>query len=53
MNAIFRDSLERYSNVCNGCYKTIYTLGVATGPPRSVRRCSSPGSAAASCSRPG
>lgn len=28
MNAIFRDSLERYSNVCNGCYKTIYTLGV-------------------------
>lgn len=28
MDAIFRDSLERYSNVCNGCYKTIYTLGV-------------------------
>jgi amino acid adenylation domain-containing protein len=27
MNAIFRDSLERYSNVCNGCFKTIYTLG--------------------------
>ncbi len=26
MNAIFRDSLERHSNVCNGCYKTIYTL---------------------------
>ncbi|MCC6436795.1 MAG: amino acid adenylation domain-containing protein [Acidimicrobiales bacterium] len=28
MNEIFRDSLERYSNVCNGCYKTIYTLAV-------------------------
>lgn len=26
MNAIFRDSLERHSNVCHGCYKTIYTL---------------------------
>ncbi len=26
MNEIFRDSLTRYSNVCNGCYKTIYTL---------------------------
>ena len=29
MNAIFRDSLERYSNVCNGCFKTIYILGTA------------------------
>jgi acyl carrier protein len=28
MNAIFRDSLARFSNVCNGCFKTIYTLGV-------------------------
>lgn len=28
MSEVFRDSLERYSNVCNGCYKTIYTLGV-------------------------
>ncbi|MGD9751431.1 MAG: amino acid adenylation domain-containing protein [Acidimicrobiia bacterium] len=28
MNEIFRDSLERYANVCNGCYKTIYTLSV-------------------------
>ena len=26
MNAIFRDSLSRYSNVCQGCFKTIYTL---------------------------
>ncbi|NNF53741.1 MAG: amino acid adenylation domain-containing protein [Acidimicrobiales bacterium] len=28
MNEIFRDSLERYSNVCNGCYKTIYTVAL-------------------------
>lgn len=28
MNEIFRDSLERFSNVCNGCYKTIYTMAV-------------------------
>lgn len=26
MNDIFRDSLERFSNVCQGCFKTIYTL---------------------------
>jgi amino acid adenylation domain-containing protein len=26
MNAIFRDSLERHQNVCNGCFKTVYTL---------------------------
>jgi amino acid adenylation domain-containing protein len=29
MNEIFRDSLDRYANVCQGCYKTIYTLAVA------------------------
>ena len=28
MNAVFRDSLERFSNVCNGCFKTIYTLAL-------------------------
>ena len=28
MADIFRDSLERFSNVCNGCYKTIYTMGI-------------------------
>ncbi|EDY83629.1 ExsB family [Verrucomicrobiia bacterium DG1235] len=28
MNEIFRDSLTRFSNVCNGCFKTIYTLGM-------------------------
>lgn len=26
MNAIFRDSLNRYNNVCDGCFKTLYTL---------------------------
>lgn len=26
MNAIFRDSLSRNSNVCHGCFKTVYTL---------------------------
>ncbi len=26
MNEIFADSLARHSNVCHGCYKTIYTL---------------------------
>ena len=26
MTDIFRESLDRHSNVCNGCYKTIYNL---------------------------
>ena len=29
MPAIFKDSLTRFSNVCNGCFKTIYTLAVS------------------------
>lgn len=28
MNAIFVDSLKRHSNVCNGCFKTIYTFAI-------------------------
>lgn len=40
MNDIFRDSLERHSNVCHGCYKTIYTLAttraVEVGAPLIV-----------------
>ncbi|MBJ7312891.1 amino acid adenylation domain-containing protein [Rugamonas sp. CCM 8940] len=28
MNAIFTDSLKRHSNVCNGCFKTIYTMAI-------------------------
>ncbi len=29
MSEIFRDSLDRFANVCNGCYKTIYTIATA------------------------
>ncbi|MCB0015824.1 MAG: 7-cyano-7-deazaguanine synthase, partial [Anaerolineales bacterium] len=29
MNAIFADSLRRHSNVCDGCFKTIYTLSMS------------------------
>lgn len=36
MNEIFRDSLERFSNVCNGCYKTIYTLAVNEAHARGI-----------------
>jgi len=28
MNAIFVDSLQRHCNVCDGCFKTIYTLSM-------------------------
>jgi acyl carrier protein len=28
MNTIFVDSLHRYANVCNGCFKTIYTMAI-------------------------
>ena len=28
MDEIFRDSLGRFSNVCQGCFKTIYTLSI-------------------------
>jgi amino acid adenylation domain-containing protein len=28
MNAIFVDSLQRHSNVCDGCFKVIYTLSI-------------------------
>ncbi|MFK7915950.1 MAG: amino acid adenylation domain-containing protein, partial [Pseudomonadales bacterium] len=28
MEAIFADSLQRHCNVCNGCFKTIYTLSL-------------------------
>ncbi len=29
MDEIFKDSLARFSNVCNGCYKAIYTIALA------------------------
>jgi amino acid adenylation domain-containing protein/non-ribosomal peptide synthase protein (TIGR01720 family) len=28
MNEIFVDSLKRFSNVCNGCFKTVYTMAM-------------------------
>jgi amino acid adenylation domain-containing protein len=28
MREIFKESLEKFSNVCQGCFKTIYTLGI-------------------------
>ncbi|MFK8013840.1 MAG: amino acid adenylation domain-containing protein [Gammaproteobacteria bacterium] len=36
MNEIFVDSLERFSNVCNGCFKTIYTLAVQLAKERGI-----------------
>lgn len=36
MNAIFVDSLKRHANVCNGCFKTIYTLSVQTAKQHSI-----------------
>lgn len=30
MDEIFVDSLQRHANVCHGCFKTIYTLGMQT-----------------------
>ncbi|MEL6185753.1 MAG: phosphopantetheine-binding protein, partial [Myxococcota bacterium] len=36
MNAIFRDSLERHANVCQGCFKTIYTLGTELAQERGI-----------------
>ncbi len=37
MNEIFVDSLKRYSNVCNGCFKTIYTLSMNLAKERGIR----------------
>lgn len=37
MNEIFLDSLNRYSNVCNGCFKTIYTLSMKLAHERGIR----------------
>ncbi|MGI9606484.1 MAG: amino acid adenylation domain-containing protein [Acidimicrobiales bacterium] len=36
MNEIFRDSLDRYSNVCNGCYKAIYTVALERATRLSI-----------------
>ncbi|MBV7333003.1 amino acid adenylation domain-containing protein [Chloroflexi bacterium TSY] len=37
MNAIFVDSLQRFSNVCNGCFKTIYTLSMNLAREHGIR----------------
>lgn len=37
MNEIFADSLARFSNVCNGCFKTIYTLSMKEAHQRGIR----------------
>jgi amino acid adenylation domain-containing protein/non-ribosomal peptide synthase protein (TIGR01720 family) len=36
MNEIFVDSLERHANVCHGCFKTIYTLGVQLAREKGI-----------------
>ena len=36
MKAIFADSLARHSNVCNGCFKTIYTLAINYALKRGI-----------------
>jgi len=36
MNAIFVDSLERHANVCQGCFKTVYTLSLQLARQRKV-----------------
>jgi amino acid adenylation domain-containing protein len=36
MKAIFKDSLQKYSNVCQGCYKTIYTLSIQLAKEKNI-----------------
>jgi amino acid adenylation domain-containing protein/non-ribosomal peptide synthase protein (TIGR01720 family) len=36
MNAIFADSLRRHSNVCDGCFKTIYTLSMSLARAKGI-----------------
>lgn len=36
MSAVFADSLHRYSNVCNGCFKVIYTLATKLAIERGL-----------------
>ncbi len=37
MPDIFVDSLERFGNVCQGCFKTIYTLAINLARERGIR----------------
>ncbi|MBC8769908.1 amino acid adenylation domain-containing protein [Arenibacter sp. BSSL-BM3] len=36
MNKIFVDSLDRHHNVCNGCFKTIYTLSTKVALDKKI-----------------
>ena len=36
MNTIFVDSLQRHCNVCNGCFKTIYTLSMQLADQKGI-----------------
>ncbi len=36
MNEIFVDSLQRHANVCQGCFKTIYTLSMQTALEKRI-----------------
>ncbi|MEM9921369.1 MAG: amino acid adenylation domain-containing protein [Bacteroidota bacterium] len=36
MNAIFVDSLQRFSNVCNGCFKALYTLATQVALEKNI-----------------
>lgn len=37
MSTIFVDSLKRHSNVCNGCFKTIYTLSMNLAHEKGIK----------------
>lgn len=37
MNAIFVESLQKHCNVCNGCFKTIYTLSMKLARQLGIR----------------
>jgi acyl carrier protein len=37
MNEIFVDSLKRFANVCNGCFKTVYTLATNLAHEKGIR----------------
>jgi amino acid adenylation domain-containing protein len=36
MNEVFADSLKTFSNVCNGCFKVIYTLATTLAVERGI-----------------
>ncbi len=36
MNAIFVESLEQHANVCNGCFKTVYTIAAGLARERGI-----------------